>query len=116
VVGVVVGGGGDVIGVVVGTGAGAGAEVTGVVAGVVAGVVGATAGACVGVVLVAPVLAPPDDCVAVVGVTGCVVVVGVAAAAPDSALAGIPLFNTANHEPSTPCPCACPFFLSPAKR
>ena len=28
----------------------------------------------------------------------------------------MPLFSTANHAPSTFCPCACPFFLSPPKR
>ena len=56
----------------------------------------------------------------VVGVTGCVgeapgAVVGVAAGAA-VALAGMPLFSTANHAPPTFCPCACPFFLSPPKR
>ena len=113
------GGGGEVVGVVVGGAGAAGAEVTGVVdwvtgAGVVAGV-----GA--GMVGFAPVLA--FECgVCVVDVTGRVVeepgtvVVGAAGAAgaAATALAGMPLFNTANHEPATFWPCACPFFLSPA--
>ncbi len=32
-----------------------------------------------------------------------------------AAVAGIPLFSTANHLPMTPCPLAWPFFVSPPK-
>ena len=100
VVVVVVGGGfGWVGGVVVG--GGAGARVVGVTAGV-------------------GVLDDPGTCV--VGVGASVVDVpgpaagaaGAAGAAPAVALAGMPLFNTANHTLPTFCPCACPFFLSPS--
>ena len=69
-----------------------------------------------------PVLDPVPECEpCVVDVTGCVVdapgaVVDVETAAPAAVVAGMPLFNTANHMPSTFCPCACPFFLSPSKR
>ena len=90
---------------------GAGTEMTGVggwVGGVVAGDC-AGVGAVVGMVALDPVLA--FECAGcVVDVTGRVVegpdaVVDVAAGAT-AALAGMPLFSTANHAPSTFCPCA----------
>ena len=107
---VVVGGGaGEVVGVVIGGAVGCVTGVGGWVTGV---------GAAVGTVTLE--CAPCVVCV----VGGCVVlapgeVVDVAAPAPAAgvtAAVGIPLFSTANHTPPTSCPCACPFFLSAAKR
>ena len=99
-----------------------GGEVGGVVGGEVGGVVACVAGVWVGAIEFDPELDPvPEREPRVVDVIGCVVdapgaVVDVAAGAPAVAVAGMPLFNTANHTPPTFCPCACPFFLSPSKR
>ena len=100
VVGVVVGGG-DVVGVVVGGG----------------GEVDCVAGICETGGLVG--VATCEPCAVEVG--GWVLVVGAevdvdGAPACAAAVAGIPLFSTANHEPAIACPFACPFFVSPSKR
>ncbi len=95
--------GGAVVGVVVGGG---------VVGGVVRGVVGGTW--VIGVCDAGGAFVVVGACV--VGVTGVGVAgVGVTAAGAAAAV-GMPLFRTANHTFATPCPLACPFFLSPVNR